>query len=131
MKTIKLGLIKGRHEMPVDAYLLEQTTFATAYNDAKQAIVNVATTGCDTIQLYATGLTRALLGVIAGFNELHNTTTVCDYLATTPNSQRLEVYEYNNETQSYELTTTFVAQYTMYALPDSPVFEMVGRVVTI
>lgn len=116
--------------MPVEEYLLEETIFATAHQDAAQAI-KVYAAEYDKIQLYATGLTRALLGAIAGFNDHHAVVDYCDFNDPTPKEQFLEIWEYNNESQVYEHTMTFVARYNKWALPTSPtVIEMVGIVTT-
>ena len=40
MKEIKVGLIKGRHEMPVDSYIFDEITDVLDFNAMNKQIVN-------------------------------------------------------------------------------------------
>lgn len=70
----RFGLIEGRHEMPVDGYLLpanitESVGFHEGvYKAAKEAAKNQAMNGGD-FTLYPTGLTVAAIGAVDGMRE--------------------------------------------------------------
>lgn len=64
---MKLGLIKGRHDMPVDAYILREIADPTDINAIDKAVAEAmpALVGnAYKVDLYVTGLTVALISVI-------------------------------------------------------------------
>lgn len=70
MRTIKLGLISGRHELPVDAYILQEVTDPTdlpgihisVYQSLDTLLKNVDSD--DFVELYVTGLTSVTIEAI-------------------------------------------------------------------
>lgn len=72
--NVRLGLIEGRHEMPVDGYLLAANVTESAgfhegvYRAAKDAAAkSVSETGG--FDLYLTGLTVAAIGAVEGMRQ--------------------------------------------------------------
>lgn len=81
-ETIRVGLIEGRHPMPVDCYLLpsfmteERGFHQDAYNCALEAALDfVAENG--SFVLYLTGLTVAALGAVDGMRKAGIKMPVC------------------------------------------------------
>lgn len=81
-----IGLIEGRHALPVSEYLLSadvtdragfhQSLFDVAFGAAQQAASRGSLKAVD---LYATGLTVAVLGAVAGFQESGVTVTFMSF----------------------------------------------------
>ena len=72
MKTIKLGLVKGRHEMPVDEYILEKVSDPTDYEAIHVAVykkLDQLVSQDDFVSLYVTGLTIVSIECIQYFIE--------------------------------------------------------------
>ncbi|WP_347284029.1 hypothetical protein [Lactobacillus taiwanensis] len=72
MKTIKLGLVKGRHEMPVDEYILEEVSDPTNYKAIHAAVYNKLdqiVSQDDFVSLYVTGLTIVSIECVQYFVE--------------------------------------------------------------
>ena len=107
-KVLELGLIRGRHEMPVSDYIFEEILnpldfedmYSTAYTKLKELRGTFEyksiktedypdTIGCfyGTLKLYATGLTSAIVSVASVCYEL---------------GLDLIVYHYNRDTELYE-----------------------------
>ena len=73
---LKVGLIEGRHLMPVDCYLLTQrevdavgyheALYAIAYKRMERLLIDRSVTR---VELYATGLTNAVLGAFAACDD--------------------------------------------------------------
>ncbi|MFW5438945.1 hypothetical protein, partial [Paenibacillus apiarius] len=108
-QVMKVGLIKGRHPLPVGKYLLESAEFETAYTSAFEAMNELAKSHNGDIDLYLTGLTRAALGAIEGWREANTRIIKCfseDYTKTVEmvNSELpdLNVYEFNAASGQYE-----------------------------
>ena len=106
---MKIGLIKGRHPLPVDKYLLDNATFETAHTIAFDAMHELAKSHNGDIDLYLTGLTRAALGAIEGWRKAKTRIIECyseDYTKTVEriNSELpdLNVYEFNAASGQYE-----------------------------
>lgn len=91
MESIKIGLIAGRHKMPVKRYLINRRVnaghdaYVEAFNSAKKAaeLLNK----CICIDLYYTGLTEALIGAMDAF-ELEGV--------------RYRLMRYDSDTKKYE-----------------------------
>lgn len=69
---MRLGLCgPGRHPMPVDEYIVpDSVAFSIVYDVAKQEARRWALAHPEEpVDLYLTGLTRALLGVLTGLQE--------------------------------------------------------------
>jgi hypothetical protein len=122
---MKIGLIAGRHPLPVEKYLISESTvdFSQAHIIAAEAMKKlVASTPNDaTIQLYATGLSRALLGAINGFLMYQQDATV---VGGEVSKRTLEIWEYNAETKKYESVISY-SHYGEYG--DASVIEY-GRI---
>lgn len=72
MKTIKLGLVKGRHEMPVDEYILEEVSDPTNYEAIHVAVyqkLDQIVSQDDFVSLYVTGLTSVAIESVQYFIE--------------------------------------------------------------
>lgn len=67
MKNIKLGAIKGRHEMPVDGYVLEEVPnekvmdFKYIEKKTIEKLNELVADGVKHINYYPTGLTQVIL----------------------------------------------------------------------
>lgn len=89
--TAPVGLIQGRHALPVTEYLLTgpevpfERAHVLAYQAAHAYCLRHGLVRRDpgTVDLYATGLTRALLGALAGFYDYGVAVQVVEYNATT------------------------------------------------
>lgn len=73
---MKIGLIRGRHAMPVDRYLLDENItnevgfHGELYKAARQAgAALVDETGTQQVLLHVTGLTNAALGAVDGLRS--------------------------------------------------------------
>lgn len=67
MKIIKVGLIKGRHELPVGNYIFDGEIDPMDFDNLGQIAeewVKNHTKRLDTVVLYVTGLTAATLAVV-------------------------------------------------------------------
>lgn len=90
METIKIGLIAGRHKMPVKRYLINHQVnaghdaYVEAFNSAKKIAELLP---CSCIDLYYTGLTEALIGAMDAF-ELEGV--------------RYRLMRYDSNTKKYE-----------------------------
>ena len=76
----EVGLIKGRHDLPVQKYLINEPSvkFSDAHVIAEREMRDfvLSTSNSAVIRLYITGLSRALLGAINGFlNSQQDITT--------------------------------------------------------
>ncbi|WP_088832750.1 hypothetical protein [Paenibacillus tyrfis] len=120
-KEIKVGLIKGRHPLPVEQYLIEQDTieFNQAHHLSYDAMLKLidSTEHNTVIQLYITGMTRCTLGAVAAFQKRAGSCTVSgDHTSY----RVLELWEYNVQTGEYETAVAFAHS----ASPnDTSVFE--------
>ena len=67
MNKIKLGAIKGRHEMPVDSYVLEEVPnekvmdFDYMREETTKVLDKLIADGVNHIDYYPTGLTQVIL----------------------------------------------------------------------
>lgn len=75
METIKLGLINGRHPLPVDCYILEEVTdpmnmvaIHTAVYQSLDSLLKGASSNT-VVELYVTGLTSVSIEAIQYFVE--------------------------------------------------------------
>ncbi|WP_010498343.1 hypothetical protein [Paenibacillus elgii] len=118
---MKIGLIKGRHPLPVESYLIEDETveFDQAHQIAYKAMLSFLgqTEKDEVIQLYITGLTRCSLGAIAAFQNIAGD---CNVGSNHTSNRVLEIWEYNSQTSQYET----VVQFRHGSVPnDTSVFE--------
>ena len=117
----EVGLIKGRHDLPVQKYLINEPSvkFSDAHFIAERAMRDfiLSTSNSAVIRLYITGLSRALLGAINGFlNSQQDITTGGGAVS----KRTLEIWEYNQETETYESRIS----YKHYSeLPDCSVHQ--------
>lgn len=88
MKEVKLGLCRGRHEIPVESYIYPQNLDPTNVDGIQQRAYDVLYSNGDDWQLslYVTGLTVALVAVIKACRDL---------------GIPLTLYHYNRETGEY------------------------------
>ncbi|WP_088834379.1 hypothetical protein [Paenibacillus tyrfis] len=104
----KVGLVKGRHPLPVEQYLIEQETveFSQAHRLAYDAMLKLidSTEHDAVIQLYITGLTRCTLGAIAAFQKRAGDCTVG---GDETSLRVMEIWEYNTQTGEYETAVAF------------------------
>ncbi|WP_163855858.1 hypothetical protein [Paenibacillus elgii] len=105
---VKVGLIKGRHPLPVESYLIEQETveFDQAHRLAYDAMLSFidSTERNTVIKLYITGLTRCTLGAVAAFQKCAGSCTVS---GDNTSYRVLEIHEYNAVTGEYESVVEF------------------------
>jgi len=74
MKNLKLGLVKGRHELPVEKYIFEnienvldfETLEKEAYTFLKENLINHG----KSVIIYVTGLTSALIACLKALKQL-------------------------------------------------------------
>lgn len=106
---MKIGLIKGRHSLPVEKYLLDSAEFGTAHSCAFEAMYELAKSYNGDIDLYLTGLTRAALGAIEGWRRAKSRTIECAYEDCTKITNELEsnfsslnIFEFNTLSGQYE-----------------------------
>ena len=128
---MKIGLIRGRHPLPVERYLIEQETvpFDQAHIIARDAMKKLAEEHRGDIDLYITGLTRATLGAIAGWMATKNRTVTCDYLDPIPKPEVLRIWEWNAQTGEYESVVAFHSRSDIAPVLDlSGWYEMITRV---
>lgn len=84
LPLLRLGLIRGRHEMPVDEYLLADDVtdhvgyHAGVFEEARRLALEVAATRA-VVHLYTTGLTVAAIGAFHGLMEGKVTVTLLSY----------------------------------------------------
>jgi len=129
--TLKIGLIRGRHALPVDQYLIEQETvsFDQAHILARDAMMKLAEEHRGDIDLYITGLTRATLGAIAGWMATKNRTVTCDYLDSVPEEEVLRIWEWNAQAGEYETVIAFPARSAIQPVVDmNGSYEIITRV---
>lgn len=72
LKELKLGLVKGRHEMPVDEYILEEVADPTDYEAIHVAVyqkLDQLVTQDNFVSLFVTGLTIVSIECIQYFIE--------------------------------------------------------------
>jgi len=72
--NVHLGLIEGRHEMPVDGYLLKPDfTSQAGYHEGAYAAAKTAAAervkDAGNFELYLTGLTVAAIGAVDGMRQ--------------------------------------------------------------
>ena len=128
---MKVGLIRGRHPLPVERYLIEQETvpFDQAHILAHDAMQALAQEHRGDIDLYITGLTRATLGAIAGWMAAKNRVTTCEYTDDIPWTEVLRIWEYNSQTGEYESVISYPARANLHPMLDvNGSYEMVVRV---
>ena len=95
--NVHIGLIEGRHEMPVDGYLLAANVTESAgfhegvYRGAKDAAAKlVSETG--NFDLYLTGLTVAAIGAVEGMRQAGVAQpVVCNYDAVKKEFVRIDL----------------------------------------
>jgi hypothetical protein len=129
--VMKIGLIRGRHPLPVERYLIEQETvpFNQAHTMARDAMMKLAQEHRGDIDLYITGLTRATLGAIAGWMKAKNRTVTCDYLDPIPETETLRIWEWNAQTGEYETVIAFPARSAIQPVVDmNGSYEIITRV---
>ena len=104
---LKIGLIRGRHQMPVDRYLIDTPevdfamAYVIAYCEAEELCKELGLKAWESqVDLFITGLTRATLGAIGGFLS---------------RGVDVKVWEYNAQTGEYESVIAYVAS------PECPV----------
>jgi len=130
--AMKIGLIRGRHPLPVDRYLIEQETvfsFDQAHIVARDAMKKLAEEHTGDVDLFITGLTRATLGAIAGWMEAKCRTEYCDYNAPIPKPEVLRIWEWNVVTNDYETVVAFPARSAIQPVVDmNGWYEIITRV---
>jgi hypothetical protein len=129
--AMKIGLIRGRHPLPVGRYLIEQETvpFDQVHIMARDAMKKLAEEHTGDVDLYITGLTRATLGAIAGWMEAKCRTEYCDYNAPIPKPEVLRIWEWNAVANDYETVVAFPARSDIAPVLDlNGWYEMVTRV---
>lgn len=95
----QLGLVEGRHPMPVRGYLLPKVTPpAMGYDMAQKAMVKRLEDYPDEtdFHVYLTGLTCATMGMIAAF------------INANPKGRTLHIWEWHPDIRDY-LETTMIA----------------------
>lgn len=120
--TLRVGVIEGRHTMPVDLYLLSQADVDAAgfhgrlFEAARKAMMDLIDTHCrpgyprqgDTrtvtkIVLYPTGLTNAVLGAVSGHVALTSTDAPgCQWGIQPEHCVRLHIASFDRESGQYE-----------------------------
>ena len=58
MKEIKVGLIKGRHEMPVDSYIFDEINDVLDFNNMNKQIVNFINNNINVYSVYGCGINQ-------------------------------------------------------------------------
>ncbi|MBU7316122.1 hypothetical protein [Paenibacillus oleatilyticus] len=105
---MKIGLIRGRHPLPVESYLIDQDTveFDQAHRIAYDAMTSLLKNieKRTVIQLYITGLTRCTLGAIAAFNEEAKKNEGFRY---GNDGCILEIWEFNSQIGEYKTVIKF------------------------
>ncbi|MTI95226.1 MAG: hypothetical protein FH749_07015 [Firmicutes bacterium] len=107
---ITIGTIKGRHELPVDCYLIEDseldfnTAGKVAYTAAEE-LFSAAESGT-TINLYITGLTRVTLAVVAAFTNAA--------WQRADKKLTLKIWEFNAQIKDYDHTTTYQNSFALH-----------------
>ena len=92
----QLGLVEGRHSMPVNGYLLPRVIpAAMGYVLAQKAMLKRLEDYPDetSFHVYLTGLTAAAMGMIAAFVNAQ------------PRGKSLHIWEWHPDTRDYEETT--------------------------
>ena len=128
---MKIGLIRGRHPLPVEKYLIEQETvpFDQAHTMARDAMMKLAQEHRGDIDLYITGLTRATLGAIAGWMMAKNRAEYCSYIDPIPETETLRIWEWNAQTGEYETVIAFPARSAIQPVVDmNGWYEIITRV---
>jgi hypothetical protein len=81
-KIIKLGLVNGRHDMPVDRYVLENVPDVTDMDGINKAVeaslASICEDGNTELHLYVTGLTSVALATV-GYCAKHNISVVAHH----------------------------------------------------
>jgi len=129
--AMKIGLIRGRHPLPVEKYLIEQETvpFDQAHTMARDAMMKLAQEHRGDIDLYITGLTRATLGAIAGWMMAKNRAEYCSYIDPIPETETLRIWEWNAQTGEYETVIAFPARSAIQPVVDmNGWYEIITRV---
>lgn len=107
-KVYNLGGVKGRHEMPVEVFLFEESVldFDTANKKAMERMNTfLENTEKDAIiRFYPTGLSTVSFGVIAAFV---NSVGDFDIMSNETSQRRLEIWEYDRDKNDYVCTSVF------------------------
>ena len=108
MKIITVGGVKGRHELPVEKYLITDTVadFATANKQAFDAMTELlrGTPRDAVIRFYPTGLSTVSFGAISAFVGFAGDD---DFSGDHTSGRTLEIWEYDRDQMDYVHTTTF------------------------
>lgn len=79
MKSYRFALCAGRHTMPVDQAIFGEIVDPTNIDELRQTAQAAIPEDCEALDLYATGLTVALLAVVQVCNDRGITLTVYHY----------------------------------------------------
>lgn len=105
---ITVGGIKGRHDLPVSRYLIDDavTNFASASTQAFDAMTELlrGTPRDAVIRFYPTGLSTVSFGAIAAFVDFAGDD---DFSGDHTSNRTLEIWEYDRDKDDYICTTTF------------------------
>lgn len=122
---IKIGLVQGRHDMPVDRYLLlaniaEQVgyhvgVFLAAQKAARE--INVAEE--EVIVLFVTGLTNAALGAMLGFVEAGRNIIIASFDNA---SKDYEYFWYNQKSLALEAVCANCHNEVVYPLTQGALY---------
>lgn len=101
MKTLEIGAVRGRHEMPVNKFVFDEaiTNFDIkeiedhVTNRMDQEVFSYDGITYDTVTLYVTGLTVVTSSVMKWCVEHDITLTLMHYNTTTQNYDPQVVYE--------------------------------------
>lgn len=108
MKIITVGGVKGRHELPVEKYLITDTVadFATANKQAFDAMTELLrdTPRDAVIRFYPTGLSTVSFGAISAFVGFAGDD---DFSGDHTSGRTLEIWEFDRDKGDYVHTTTF------------------------
>jgi len=106
---MKIGLIRGRHPLPVEKCLIEQAEvpFDQAHRMAYDAMQKLLSEHAGDVDLYITGLKRATLGAVAGWINHYDRIEPAEYSSAAPESRTLRIWEYNAVTGQYESVIAF------------------------
>lgn len=92
--NLTLGLVRGRHEMPVDDYLFDSIDNVLDFESMRREIAH-RLAGVQQLHLYVTGLTAATVEVM-NFCIEHNV--------------ELTLFHFDRDSQSYVAQTTATCQ---------------------
>ena len=73
MKELKVGLVAGRHEMPVKEYIFNSIPDVLDFEALSERAIQFWSKhwNCDKVVIYVTGLTSAVLAVVDAWLELN------------------------------------------------------------